>query len=357
MTTSTAVATRDTAVSIRAGQQLFDDKQRAALAVLGVKDATAADLAVYMHVCQRTGLDPFTRQIYMLNRREKQGDQWVTKQTIQVGIDGFRVIRDRAARRDGVDVEYEDTRWYDADGTSYEIWLRDEPPAGCGMTVLKNGKRYPAVLTYREYCQTNRDGKPTGKWRDAPAHQLEKCCEAFGLRRAFPHDLAGIRLDDELPPADTIEPAQQRNAATDVTPRGQRRQASPPPAPAPDEPAEAEIVDEPAPGSEPDTAPAGNARSDRPTGAAIGKLGRLLTRIPVAQHGDQGEWIAWATGRLTARSLDDLTRDETARLTGLLGRVLDEAGGDTAAAAARLWAVYDQDTGRAAEPDSEASDE
>jgi phage recombination protein Bet len=199
-----------TALAIRPGQDIFDDKQRAALSALGIKNASNADLAVFMHYCQKTGLDPFSKQIYMLNRREHVGGgQYADKRTIQIGIEGFRVIRDRAARRDGVRVSYGETVWYDADGIGYKIWLRPGAPAGCGMVVFKDGEPFPAVLTFAEYVQTNKEGNPTGKWANAPAHQLEKCCEAYGLRRAFPHDLGGLYIEEEVSTAD---------AATGTTP-------------------------------------------------------------------------------------------------------------------------------------------
>ena len=64
------------ALAIRPGQQMWTDKQAAALAALGIKGATKADLAVFMHYCQKTGLDPFSRQIYGIMRRVK-GDRQV----------------------------------------------------------------------------------------------------------------------------------------------------------------------------------------------------------------------------------------------------------------------------------------
>ena len=114
------------ALAIRPGQEMWTDKQRAALSVLGIRDASNADLAVFMHVSQRTGLDPFSKQIYMIKRRVKEDGQWIDKWTIQTGIDGFRVIRDRVAERQGVTVEYEDTIWYDRDGGEHKVWLRDD---------------------------------------------------------------------------------------------------------------------------------------------------------------------------------------------------------------------------------------
>src|SRR5487761_1387064 len=180
------------ALAIRRGQNFWDDKQRAALAVLGIKSASNGELAVFFHYCQRAGLDPFSRQIYMIPRREKQDGQWVEKQTIQVGIDGFRVIRDRIADRAGLDVEYEDTIWYDADGQPHDVWLSDRTasptgpastsstrtrsgttptgsrttcgcllsrpwPAGSGL--IRAARRFPGVARPAAYAAVNKDGE------------------------------------------------------------------------------------------------------------------------------------------------------------------------------------------------------
>jgi phage recombination protein Bet len=197
--TSTALEQyQPAALAIRPDQEFWDDKQRAALQALGIKEASNADLAVFMHYCQKTGLDPFSKQIYLMGRRTKENDQWVTKQTIQVGIGGLQVIRDRIAQRLGVAVEYEDSVWYDADGGEHTVWLRDEPPAACRMAVLKDGRRFPAVVRYSAYVQTTKDGKPNSMWARMGAEQLEKCAEAKALRRAFPNDLSGVYIPEEM---------------------------------------------------------------------------------------------------------------------------------------------------------------
>lgn len=184
------------ALAIRDGQDFWDAKQIAALTQLGIKDASNADLAVYLHYCQKTGLDPFSRQIYMLARRSRVDGEWVTKQTIQIGIDGYRIIASRAARRDGVAISYGETLWYDDDGRAHPIWVRKEPPAAAAVTVFRGKDAFPGIARFASFAPT-KDGKPTGQWATMPDHMIAKCAEAQALRRAFPHDLAGTQTMDE----------------------------------------------------------------------------------------------------------------------------------------------------------------
>jgi phage recombination protein Bet len=299
------------ALAIRAGQDMWDDKQRAALAVLGIKDATNADLAVFMHVCQRTGLDPFSRQIYMINRRTKEGDQWVTKQTIQVGIDGFRVIRDRVAARLGVSVEYEDTIWYDADGSEHKVWLWDRAPAACNVTVVKDGKRFPGVVRTASYAATNKQGDMIAQWKNQPDHMIEKCAEAFALRRAFPHDLGGVQLDDEMPPPEHAPAQNGRVTAAEITSRRDQRpkNASPagePPSPPADPAGEAQ--------HEPDARPPAKASTGQV--GIIQKLWRDLgyDDADPAEREERLVFTAQLAGLDELATTSDLTQEQAAQV-------------------------------------------
>ena len=104
-------------------QDTWSRAQLAALFQLGVQNAQPADLAVFLHQCQRTGLDPFSRQIYLIERRQKQGNEYVSKQTIQVGIDGFRLIARRAADRNHELFSEPETLWCGEDGVWHDVWI------------------------------------------------------------------------------------------------------------------------------------------------------------------------------------------------------------------------------------------
>jgi len=180
-------------------QDWWNDHQLAALRQMGLDKAGNGDLAVFMHVSQRTGLDPFAKQIYMIGRWSKDG----TKYTIQTGIDGFRLIARRASDRLNETLEYEDTLWCGRDGQWLDVWVNPtSPPMAAKVTVLRHGKRFPAVATYSEYVQTVKGGDPNSMWTRMPANQLAKCAEALALRKAFPQDLSGIYADEEMGQAD-----------------------------------------------------------------------------------------------------------------------------------------------------------
>jgi phage recombination protein Bet len=199
--TQNQVAKTGGALAIRADQTAWTPEQAAVLRQSGIKDqVTPAELSGFLHLCQRTGLDPFSRQIYLIGRFSKKDGRDVY--TPQTGIDGYRVIAQRVTAQTSGTYGYEDTVWCDPSGRWRDVWLADEPPAAAKVTVIRNGQRFSAVATFREYVQAFPDGNPKGLWAKMPAGQIAKCAEALALRKAFPHDLAGVYTAEEMDQAD-----------------------------------------------------------------------------------------------------------------------------------------------------------
>ncbi|PRZ15175.1 phage recombination protein Bet [Nesterenkonia sandarakina] len=213
-----------TALTIRDDQTTWTPDQASALQHLGVQRANRADVEIFFHQCKRTGLDPFARQIYMI---ERQG-----KQTIQTGIDGFRLIATRAVRGTSETLGYEDNLWCGEDGVWRDVWVGSTPPVAAKATVLRNGQRFPAIALFDEYAARKRDGGLNAMWASRPAGQLAKCAEALALRKAFPQDLSGLYTADEMDQAGAPEPA---SAPAPATVRGPHLAAES--APSPEEPA------------------------------------------------------------------------------------------------------------------------
>lgn len=211
----------NTRLSIRDGQVEFDQAQLDTLnTALRVRHATPADYAVFFHQCRRTGLDPFAKQIYLIARQEwdKEARAKVWRQTIQTGIDGFRLVARRAADARREVITYDDPVWFDKEGKQYEIWTSTEPPAAAKAVVHRGAGRFPFVAMFDEYVPLKDEyapdtvddkGKkvkgvatgrkvPSGMWGTRPAGQLYKCAEAGALRMACPQDLSGVYILEEM---------------------------------------------------------------------------------------------------------------------------------------------------------------
>lgn len=213
---SNELATRPAhGLAITTDQDWWTPRQEAALVQLGIAEAPKADQAVFLHQCQRTGLDPFARQIYMIGRWSKQG----TKYTIQTSIDGFRLIGRRAANAGRETLELTDTEWCGPDGVWRDVWLSQDPPAAARVAIIRNGGRFPAVALFHEYAGTTKNGDLTQMWREKGALMIAKCAEALAWRKAFPQDLSGLYTSDEMQQADRDNaPRQQAAPAPSASP-------------------------------------------------------------------------------------------------------------------------------------------
>jgi len=170
---------------------------------------SADELRLFAYACQRTGLDPFSKQIYALKRRQKQKDgSYKEVMTIQAGIDGLRAIAERTGELDG-----SSTEWCGDDGQWVDVWLSSKPPAAAKTTIYRKGSSHPftGVARFADY------NAGQGLWAKMSAAMIAKCSEALALRKAFPANLSGVYSTDEMQQAD-VEPVTV--AAAPVLPAG-----------------------------------------------------------------------------------------------------------------------------------------
>lgn len=145
------------------------------------KGATDDELKLFLYVCARSGLDPFTKQVHLIPRGGSK--------TIQVGIDGLRSIAERSENYAGNDDP---------------VFDDESNPQKATVTIYKivQGQKvgFTASARWKQYFPGDKLGF---MWKKMPHLMLGKCAEALALRKAFPAVMTGIYIHEELHQADT----------------------------------------------------------------------------------------------------------------------------------------------------------
>lgn len=167
---------------------LWTPEQTQLIATTIAPGCSSDELRLFAYACQRTGLDPFSKQIYAIKRGGKM--------TIQAGIDGLRAIAERTGELDG-----SHTEWCGDDGQWSDVWISAKPPAAAKTTIWRKGSSHPftGVARFADY------NAGQGLWSKMPAAMIAKCSEALALRKAFPANLSGVYSTDEME-QQSIEP-------------------------------------------------------------------------------------------------------------------------------------------------------
>jgi phage recombination protein Bet len=161
------------------------------------KDCTDEEFSLFMLVCKKKKLDPFTKQVYAIKwpRRNQPAEM-----VIIVGIGGYRSMAARSHRRD-------------FGGTGEPKWTFNDPtlgdngktPAGRripdSVTVeafRKKGERVGAATVFwEEFAPVDLRETRADFWNRMPKHMLAKCAESHALRKVFP-DLSDIYSEEEM---------------------------------------------------------------------------------------------------------------------------------------------------------------
>jgi hypothetical protein len=191
--------------------------QLAVRRMLGLEDASDGEIELFWHLSQKSGLDPFNREIYMIGRntevafyvkvnpddpnsQQRKEMRWVTKYTVQVAINGFRKRAREIADAKGIKLGMSTPLWCGEDGVWREVWPEKNPPLASKFTVYRDGEPFTFVAHFSEFSQTKSGGGLTAMWEKMQANQIRKCAEANAIQMAFPDELGGLILEDAAQP-------------------------------------------------------------------------------------------------------------------------------------------------------------
>ena len=152
------------------------------------KNATNAELQMFIEFCKSTRLNPFKKEIWFI-KSEKGGVQMMT------GINGFLAIANNHPEFDGMEVSVEE---------------KDGKVVSATAKVYRKDRKYPSVATVylSEYFKPSKYGN--GMWEKMPRMMLQKVAKSVALREAFPQELNGIYTEEEMPSEFAVDAPQTK---------------------------------------------------------------------------------------------------------------------------------------------------
>lgn len=156
--------------------------------------ASKAEQAYCFSVARELCLNPITREIFFVSRRQKVGDRWISKVEPMVGRDGFLSIAHRTNKFAGIETT---AGIRDVPTLDNGKWVvKTQLVAECSVWRKDSNKPYTVQVSYNEYCQRTAEGNPTKFWLEKPETMLKKVAQSQALRLAF--NIHGVYCPEEL---------------------------------------------------------------------------------------------------------------------------------------------------------------
>ena len=154
----------------------------------------------FIRLCQRTLLDPFSKQIYATRRWVKKGDSKVPTLVPVTSVIGLTAIAARSGMYDGCQ-----TYWCGKDAVWKDEWIDEEFPTAAKCIVYHKQRSHPEVgiAHWAGYCgqsynNATKRWEVSEFWERLGPFMLGKCAKAQGLRGAFPDLCSNLYISEEL---------------------------------------------------------------------------------------------------------------------------------------------------------------
>lgn len=176
--------------------------------------AKPASILLAVDYCRARGLDVLKKPCHIVPMDVKNAEtgRYETRDVVLPGIYELRTT----AHRTGLYMGHSKIEY----GPLFDFEDGTRVPESASMTVKRwtehGVAEFPTEVMFLDVCGTRWDNdKKTNvlnsKWRKSPRQMLDKCLEAAALRKAFPEDIGGQYVPEEVE-VETIAPAAAANA-------------------------------------------------------------------------------------------------------------------------------------------------
>lgn len=155
------------------------------------KNTDDDQFALFLLVCRRHHVDPFTKEIYCILYKNHATNTY--DMVIQMGINGYRGLAARGHKDYG-----------GCDEPEFEMSTRKTPagktiPEKATIRLWRKGLEHPivGVAYWEEFAPADLTTRKAEFWNKMPKHMLAKCAESHAIRRAYP-DMSDIYTTEEM---------------------------------------------------------------------------------------------------------------------------------------------------------------
>ncbi len=205
----------------------YTDDELKAIRSEYAKDATDEQFLNFIREANQRNMIP-GRHLYFQTRKVSEWDAEaggyvkVKRATHLTSIDAFRLIAQRTKEYEGqaapVYIYFDEATETFRETT---VPLPDKPPYAVQVSVFRKAFQQPLTATarfsaYAVYYRKNNEQILSDMWKRRGPEQLAKCAEALALRQAFPEELAGLYISEEMKDE---EPQEVKEVETSSVPR------------------------------------------------------------------------------------------------------------------------------------------
>ena len=178
--------------------------------------ADAKEVAYFMELCRAQRLNPFLNEAYLVKFQGKPAQIMVAHKALVKRADAHPQYD---GMEHGVIVV---NRKGDIEKREGALYPHDKELVGGWCKVYRKDRRMP-IYVERSFKSMN---KGQANWKSMPDVMIDKCAQAAALREAFPDELRGMYVTEEMETGQAV-PAEGVTVEPATTPTGQVAYAKP----------------------------------------------------------------------------------------------------------------------------------